>query len=228
MMSLQSPEPNSANDTNRAESVKLWSCINCRRRKVRCDRRHPCAPCAKNKTECSFPLSGRLSRRVRDAINPGAQKKQSELLGRLRRLEAMVGDLGSQVEHAAVISHGNYPVETLTSVTSVTSATSSETGRADRRLPLQDQSANENPWTIRDAVQTSSSMRQGISESPQGFEESGHLVLDSNGDLIVGDRFWTVFCKEVCFSSPPSYHASLDSSRALGLYHTFLAEIHTR
>lgn len=103
MMSLQPPESDSVNDANRSESVKLWNCINCRRRKVRCDRRHPCAPCSKHKTECTFPVSGRLPRRARDAINPGAQKKQTELLGRLRRLEAMVGDLGSQVEHAAVV-----------------------------------------------------------------------------------------------------------------------------
>ena len=215
-MSLQSLEPNGANDTTRAESVRLWSCVNCRRRKVRCDRRHPCAPCTKNKTECTFPVSGRLPRRTRDANypNPLAQKKQAELLGRLRRLEAMVGDLGSQVEHAAVVSQGDHPVENSTSATNATSTITSETGRQNYRLSLHDQSANGNPRTTRDAVQTGPSMTKGISESPQVLEESGHLTVDNNGDLVVGDLFWTVFCKEVRSSSSPFSLALPDGSRA--------------
>lgn len=233
-MSSHPLEPDGANDTNRAENVKLWSCINCRRRKVRCDRRHPCAPCTRNKTECTFPLSGRLPRRTRDAkyANPPAQKKQAELLGRLRRLEAMVGDLGSQVEHAAVVSQGSPFVESSTSTTSATSTKSSETGRPDYRLALHDQSANGNPRTTRDAVQTGSGMTKGISESPQVLDESGHLTVDSNGDLVVGDRFWTVFCKEVRSSSSPFCIALPDGSRAehqtMGLYCTFLAELYIR
>ena len=212
-MSLQSLEPNGANDTNQAESVKLWSCVNCRRRKVRCDRRHPCAPCAKNKTECTFPVSGRLPRRTRDANypNPPAQKKQAELLCRLRRLEAMVGDLGSQVEHAAPVSHGNPLIQ---SSTSATSTILNETRRPDYRLALPDQSADGNPWNTRDAVQTGSGTTNAISESSQVLDESGHLTVDNNGDLVVGDRFWTVFCKEVRFSSSPFRLALPDGSRA--------------
>jgi Fungal Zn(2)-Cys(6) binuclear cluster domain len=184
-MSLQPPEPNGANDTNRAEGLMVWSCVNCRRRKVRCDRRHPCAPCTRNKTECVFPVSGRIPRRGRDANypNPPAQK-QAELLGRLRRLEAMVGDLGSQVEHAAAVGQGNHPVESSTSATSATGATSSETA-------------------TRDGVQAGSGMAKGTSELPQVSDEFGELVVASNGDIVVGNRFWTVFCKEVCSSSAP-------------------------
>jgi Fungal Zn(2)-Cys(6) binuclear cluster domain len=195
-MSLQPPEPNGANDTNRAEGLKVWSCVNCRRRKVRCDRRHPCAPCTRNKTECVFPVSGRIPRHGRDANypNPPAQK-QAELLGRLRRLEAMVGGLSSQVEHAAAVSQGSHPVE---SSTSATSATLSETGWPDHRLALHSQSASGNPPTTRDGVQTGSGMAKGTSESPQVSDEFGELVVASNGDLVVGNRFWTVFCKEVC------------------------------
>jgi hypothetical protein len=176
----------------------VWSCVNCRRRKVRCDRRHPCAPCTRNKTECVFPVSGRIPRRGRDTNypNPPAQK-QAELLGRLRRLEAMVGDLGSQVEHAAAVSQGSHPVE------SSTSATSSETGWPGHRLALQGQSASGKPRTTRDGVQTGSGMAKGTSESPQVADEFGELVVASNGDLVVGNRFWTVFCKEVCSSSAP-------------------------
>ena len=204
VMSLQPPEPNSADDTNRAEGLKVWSCVNCRRRKVRCDRRHPCAPCTRNKTECVFPISGRIPRRDRDANhpNPPAQK-QVELLGRLRRLEAMVGDLGSQVEHAAAVSQGNHLMDSSTSAISATSAISSETGWPDHRLPRHSQSANGNSRTTRDGVQTSSGMAKGTSEPPQVSDEFGELAVASNGDLVVGNRFWTVFCKEVCSSSTP-------------------------
>jgi len=204
VMSLQPPEPNDANETNQAEGLKVWSCVNCRRRKVRCDRRHPCAPCTRNKTECVFPVSGRIPRRGRDANYPKPPaQKQAELLGRLRRLEAMIGDLGSQVEHAAVVSQGNHPVESSTSAINATSATSSETGWPDHRLALQSQSASGNPPTKRDGVQTSSGMAKGTSELPQIPEESGELVVASNGDLAIGNRFWTVFCKEVCSNSAP-------------------------
>ena len=144
--------------------------------------------------------------------NPPAQK-QAELLGRLRRLEAMVGDLSSQVEHAAAVSQDNHPVESSMSATSATSATSSETGWPDHRLALHSQSASGNPRTTRDGVQTGSGMTKGTSESPQVSDEFGELVVASNGDLVVGNRFWTVFCKEVCSSSAPLL-CSTDGSRA--------------
>jgi hypothetical protein len=242
-MSLQLPEPNGANDTNPAEGLKVWSCVNCRRRKVRCDRRHPCAPCTRNKTECVFPVSGRIPRRGRDAhyANPPAQK-QAELLGRLRRLEAMVGDLGSQVEHAAAVSQANHPVESSTSATSATGATSSETGWPNNLL-AHSQSASGNPRTTRDGVQTGSGMAKGTSESPQVSDEFGDLVVASNGDLIVGNRFWTVFCKEVCSSSAPfcfalptgvelgicdwRSNALLELNGALDLAHLFLSVLCT-
>ena len=199
-MSSQPPESNGANDTNRAETLKVWSCVNCRRRKVRCNRRHPCAPCTRNKTECVFPVSGRIPRRDRDANHskPPAQK-QMELLGRLRRLEAMVGDLSSQVEHSGVVSQGNHPIE------SSTSATSRETGWPDHRPALHSQPASGNPSTTDDGVQLGPSMAKATSESPQLSDELGELVDASNGDLIIRDRFWTVFCKEVCFNDDPFF-----------------------
>lgn len=200
-MSLQPPEPNGPNDTNRAEGLKVWSCVNCRRRKVRCDRRHPCAPCTRGKTECIFPVSGRIPRRSHNAKYPNhSAQKQAELAGRLRRLEAMVGDLGSQVEHAAAVSQGNHTAERSTSTTS---ATLSETSLADHGISLQSQSASGRPRATCNGVQTSSSMAKDTLEPPQVSEELGELVIANNGDLVIGDHFWTIFCKEVCFASAP-------------------------
>lgn len=200
-MSLLSLESNGANGSNRAESLKVWSCVNCRQRKVRCDRRHPCAPCTRNKTECVFPVSGRIPRRAREV----RVQKQAELLGGLRRLEAMVGDLGSQVEHVAAVSRGNHQIEnSINSATTVTSAASSqETGWSDHHFDLHGQPESGNPLTAHDRVQTGSGMVKGTSELPQVSDEFGDVVVDSNGDLIVGKGFWAVFCKEVCSSFTP-------------------------
>ena len=218
-MSLQTPEINHANNvsTNQVESLKVWSCINCRRRKVRCDRRHPCAPCSRNKTECVFPMSGRIPRRSRDPNYPKTPtQKQTEVLGRLRRLEAMVGDLGSQVEHAAAVSECDHPVESSLSATNTTSAAPSETGWPNHGLARYGQTAYGNPSTTLDEVQTDSSRANETSASLQIPDQSKGLVVTSNGDLVVDDRFWTVFCKEVSSSACSRYLCLTDETRARG------------
>ena len=203
-MSLQTPESNPDNNigTHQVESLKLWSCINCRRRKVRCDRRHPCAPCSRNKTGCVFPVSGRIPRRSRDSHYPrNPTQKQTELLGRLRRLEAMVGDLGSQVEHAAAVSEGHHPMESSVGATNATSAASDEIVWPDDGFTRHSQTASSNPRTALDEVQTGSSRTKDTSESPQVSDQSRGLVVTNNGEIVVDDRFWTVFCKEVSSSA---------------------------
>ncbi|KAE9370962.1 hypothetical protein N431DRAFT_485055 [Stipitochalara longipes BDJ] len=160
-MSLQLSEPRAEGE----EPLKIWNCVNCRRRKLRCDRRHPCAPCMKSKIDCIFPVSGRMPSRSR--VGDRAAQKQVELVGRLRRLEAMVGGLSSQVENAAGITPNDLPLHGLTSATSETSG------------------------------EQSSSISNGIFEPPQVAEDFGVLEVASNGDLVVGEGFWTVFCKEV-------------------------------
>ncbi|KAH7144293.1 fungal-specific transcription factor domain-containing protein [Dactylonectria estremocensis] len=85
--------------TDAEASLKIWSCVICRRRKVRCDRRDPCSNCVRAGIDCHYPVTGRVPRRSRDpsALKSPAQK-QSELLSRLRRLEAVVTELSAQVE----------------------------------------------------------------------------------------------------------------------------------
>ncbi len=115
-------------------------------------------------------------------------------MGRLRRLEAMVGGLSSQVEDAVAISQSNHPAE---SSVSETSAMSNETGLLDQRA-FRSELAGAYPLNNHDGVQTSSGKLENTSESPQNSDDFGVLEMASNGDLVVGTRFWTVFCKEVC------------------------------
>jgi hypothetical protein len=153
---------------------------------VRCDRRHPCAPCTRNKTGCVFPVSGRIPRRDREANYPHPPvQKQAELSGRLRRLEAMVGGLSSQVENAALLNHGS---QSLESSAIRASTASSESGWPGPGLP------------------------NSTADSPHVSEDSEMLQVTSNGDLVVGKGFWTVFCKEVCTNSGLSFLQSQESS----------------
>ena len=111
----------------------------------------------------------------------------------------MVGDLGSQVEHVTAASEGDHPAESSLSAINTTSAASSETGWPDYGLARYGQTAYGNPSTTLDEVRTGSSRANDTSESPQISDQSSSLVVTDNGDLVVDDRFWTIFCKEVSF-----------------------------
>lgn len=67
------------------------SCVTCRRRKVKCDKKQPCSNCARAKIECVFPGPGRAPRKSR-------KPQDGELMERLRRLEGVVQSLNAQVE----------------------------------------------------------------------------------------------------------------------------------
>ncbi|UNI19809.1 hypothetical protein JDV02_005960 [Purpureocillium takamizusanense] len=89
------------------DGLKIWSCVTCRRRKVKCDRRDPCANCVRNGAECHFPVTGRLPRRSRDhtgafSASASSSNRQAELLGRLRRLEDLVTELSGQLEDGSL------------------------------------------------------------------------------------------------------------------------------
>ena len=66
------------------------SCVTCRRRKVKCDKKQPCANCVRAHIECIFPSPGRAPRKPR-------KPQDSELIDRLKRLEGILSGLGVQV-----------------------------------------------------------------------------------------------------------------------------------
>lgn len=63
------------------------SCVTCRRRKVKCDKKHPCTNCTKARIDCIFPAPGRAPRKPR-------KPQDGELMERLRKLEGVVQSLG--------------------------------------------------------------------------------------------------------------------------------------
>ncbi|CZT13198.1 related to binuclear zinc cluster transcription factor that regulates the ratio between aurofusarin and rubrofusarin biosynthesis [Rhynchosporium agropyri] len=77
------------------------SCVTCRRRKVKCDKKDPCTNCAKASSLCVFPAPGRAPRRPRQG-GKAVSEREAELLKRLRKLEGVVEELSGQVEVEAV------------------------------------------------------------------------------------------------------------------------------
>lgn len=69
------------------------SCVTCRKRKVKCDKLHPCSNCTRAHIECVFPTPGRAPRKARKV----SDTRDAELLARLRRLEGVVKGLGVEV-----------------------------------------------------------------------------------------------------------------------------------
>ena len=86
------PPANSA--ANASAGLNSRSCTTCRKRKVKCDKRHPCSNCNRAAIECVFPGPGRAPRRNR-------KPPDTELLARLRRLEGVVQSLGKGVDEEA-------------------------------------------------------------------------------------------------------------------------------
>lgn len=83
----QPSRPNHADQTQQQPQLNPRSCVTCRRRKVRCNKRDPCSNCVKAGIECVFPGPGRAPRKPR-------RTPDAELLSRLRRLEGVVESLG--------------------------------------------------------------------------------------------------------------------------------------
>ncbi|KAL7894284.1 fungal-specific transcription factor domain-containing protein [Trichoderma sp. SZMC 28014] len=73
------------------DDLKAYSCVSCRQRKVRCDRRAPCMNCTKAERQCDFvaPVRGKRKR---------TKPPRETLHARLRRYESMLRAYGAKIE----------------------------------------------------------------------------------------------------------------------------------
>ncbi len=71
--------------------LKGYSCLTCRQRKVRCDRRNPCSNCVKAARQCSFLAPVRGKRKRTKAPKEGLHAK-------LRRYEELLKSYGAKIE----------------------------------------------------------------------------------------------------------------------------------
>lgn len=72
-------------------SIRAHACVLCQRRKVKCDRRDPCAACIKARADCVFRAPAPPRRRPRKSL-------EAMLLTRLRRYEELLRSFGVKTE----------------------------------------------------------------------------------------------------------------------------------
>ncbi|KAI2605543.1 fungal-specific transcription factor domain-containing protein [Hypoxylon sp. NC1633] len=152
---------------------KPLSCTNCRARKLKCSREHPCQHCTRSGAECVFP--------TRKRIRKPRKNKNSDLLQRLSRLESIVGKVGianladeAGTGENAGAEHGSEgPASTLNSLTANLSLSQSGS-RPTLEGPL--------------ARAVGSETQSGNWQSP---------LLDSKASEYLSGEFWTSLCGEV-------------------------------
>lgn len=71
--------------------LKSYSCLTCRQRKVKCDRRTPCSNCIKSEKQCGFtpPVRGKRKR---------TKPPRESLHAKLKRYEELLKLYGAKVE----------------------------------------------------------------------------------------------------------------------------------
>jgi hypothetical protein len=159
------------------------SCVTCRKRKVKCDKVHPCSNCNRAHIECVFPAPGRAPRKVRK-VGEGRDK---ELLERLRRLEGVVKGLGVEVpekegesQPGAEASQGE-PVAEVPATNGISNSTA-ERGWS-------------NPFYEVDHAERT----QWVDERQKGELENrfGRLVVNDGKSRYVNNSFWASLSNEV-------------------------------
>lgn len=153
------------------------SCVTCRKRKVKCDKKQPCSNCVKGSIECIFPKPGRAPRRTK-------KPQDAELLARLRRLEGVVQKLGKDADGENISPRRK--------------SSQSSSGKADSQSPTQ---------TMLDHGQASPCTTRATYEDMEGHlhtlntfkleKEMGQLVVGEGRSRYVSNGFWSGLTEEV-------------------------------
>lgn len=151
------------------------SCTTCRKRKVRCDKRHPCANCSKANIECIFPGPGRAPRRSR-------KPPDTELLARLRRLEGVVQSLGKGLEDdGGSIEANGTQIEPF-----------KQSGGGE-----DDVNSKSCPASHEDGIFGLHTANRETQEPEKMFKEFGRLTVEGGRSRYVSNKFWVSLSEEV-------------------------------
>ncbi|RAL09859.1 putative C6 transcription factor [Aspergillus homomorphus CBS 101889] len=157
------------------ELHSLRSCVTCRRRKVRCNKRSPCSNCVKAGIECIFPPPGRAPRKSK-------RPQDAELLSRLRRLEGVIEHLNEK--RTASVSDTPSPRQPRSENVSAQGPPAPHVGDGDGDgCPLMLNAANVDP------------LRPMASRNIE--HEFGRLVIDEGRSRYVSNRFWASLGDEI-------------------------------
>ncbi|ROW07771.1 hypothetical protein VMCG_03388 [Cytospora schulzeri] len=91
-------------------ALHALSCVNCRQRKVKCNKTYPCPHCVKGGLECVFP--------TRKKDRAPRRNHNRELLTRLAKLEAIVGQVDQNLPGASARAVTVPPQSGLSSISS--------------------------------------------------------------------------------------------------------------
>lgn len=165
-----------SNNPPHAPNINPRSCTTCRKRKVRCDKKHPCSNCHKAGIECIFPRPGRAPRRSK-------KPPDSELLARLRRLEGVVQSLGKGVDGEDL------------SPDHAEGGEGRNAGEGDATNP-QGNSGRPQGATLR-----CTSGRKALTDTTGLEKEMGRLVVGDGRSRYMSNNFWASLTSEVGVSA---------------------------
>ncbi|KAJ5308887.1 hypothetical protein N7508_004266 [Penicillium antarcticum] len=177
--------PNVAATAPRHDISSSRSCVTCRRRKVRCNKRTPCSNCTKAGIECIFPPPGRAPRKSK-------RPPDAELLSRLRRLEGVIDHLRSGNGSGAEGASSQAP-----------SLTTSSTAVSDTPAPAPAPTAAPAPPPGSTGSQGQSSECPFADTDPKKpapnrlENEFGRLVIDEGRSRYVSNRLWASLGDEI-------------------------------
>ncbi|KAI9871041.1 MAG: hypothetical protein M1830_003506 [Pleopsidium flavum] len=165
--------PSAVNNGFTGPPLHPRSCVTCRRRKVRCDKRHPCSNCNKASIECVFPNPGRAPRKTR-------KPPDTELLARLRRLEGVVQGLGKNVDDEGSVEDKKLEAERDVQVLDSTMNSGVELGTC-------------NETTVTTGIRCK---RKG-GDTGKLEKDFGRLVIEEGRSRYVSNSFWASLSDEV-------------------------------
>jgi hypothetical protein len=179
------------------------SCVTCRRRKVRCDKRMPCGNCRKAGISCIFPAPGRAPRRPRPR-DPNAPPKQTserevELIKRLRKLEGIVEELSGQIEVEA--RHPSSAAESPEEIFHEVERRRQDASLSPRNITLPGSFPSLSSASGRLATVNNNTSKGPMQSPTLGVNKDfGRLVLNEKGKTrYVSNAFWSKMNDEVSF-----------------------------
>ncbi|OJJ47704.1 hypothetical protein ASPZODRAFT_131260 [Penicilliopsis zonata CBS 506.65] len=170
-------QPPQNNPHSPSASLNARSCVTCRRRKVRCNKRHPCSNCVKAGIECIFPGPGRAPRKSK-------RPADVELLSRLRRLEGVIEQLSGK---------NGVPADAASTNALVTPATQQEP-------PATTSNESEEGVSAETLRALCTNARNGDPKKPARRDidkEFGRLVIDEGRSRYVSNRLWASLGDEI-------------------------------
>ncbi|KAL8942828.1 MAG: hypothetical protein Q9216_001443 [Gyalolechia sp. 2 TL-2023] len=172
-----SPPVHGTNGTSTVAQPNPRSCVTCRKRKVRCDKRHPCSNCNKAAIECVFPGPGRAPRRSR-------KPPDAELLARLRRLEGVVQHLGKNLDEEGEKSEETVKDEPMPVPAGNDAESTAKCPKEEEKIPKACGMFNGPEPPRKKSV-------DGVSK------EFGRLVVDEGRSRYVSNKFWNSMSEEI-------------------------------